>query len=53
MQTSWEPLCDETKRDDSVELFPHHVLGKGDESSWSEDDKSTYETGLSKAEHGN
>ena len=29
------------------------VLGKGDESSWSEDDKSTYETGLSKAEHGN
>ena len=29
------------------------VLGKGDESSWSEDDKLTYETGLSKAEHGN
>ena len=29
------------------------VLGKGDESSWSEDDKATYETGLSKAEHGN
>ena len=28
------------------------VLGKGDESSWSEDDKLTYETGLSKAEHG-
>ena len=28
------------------------VLGNGDESSWSEDDKSTYETGLSKAEHG-
>ncbi|SVC36317.1 uncharacterized protein METZ01_LOCUS289171, partial [marine metagenome] len=29
------------------------VLGKGDESSWSEDDKLIYETGLSKAEHGN
>ena len=29
------------------------VLGKGDESSWSEDDKATYEIGLSKAEHGN
>ena len=28
------------------------VLGKGDESSWSEDDKLTYEIGLSKAEHG-
>ena len=29
------------------------VLGKGDESSWSKDDKLIYETGLSKAEHGN
>ena len=28
------------------------VLGKGDESSWSDEDKSTYETGLTKAEHG-
>ena len=27
------------------------VLGKGDESSWSKDDKLTYEIGLSKAEH--
>ena len=28
------------------------VLGKGDESNWSDEDKATYETGLSKAEHG-
>ena len=28
------------------------VLGKGDESSWSDEDKSTYEIGLTKAEHG-
>ena len=28
------------------------VLGKGDESNWSEEDKSTYEIGLTKAEHG-
>ncbi len=28
------------------------VLGKGDESIWSEEDKSTYEIGLTKAEHG-
>ncbi len=28
------------------------VLGKGDESSWSDEEKSTYETGLTKAEHG-
>ena len=28
------------------------VLAKGDESNWSEEDKSTYEIGLTKAEHG-
>ena len=28
------------------------VLGKGDESSWSDEDKSTYEAGLTKADHG-
>ena len=28
------------------------VLAKGDESNWSEKDKSTYEIGLTKAEHG-
>ena len=28
------------------------VLNKGDESSWSEEDRATYELGLSKAEHG-
>jgi len=28
------------------------VLGKGDESTWSDEDKSTYESGLNKAEHG-
>ncbi|MDP6852868.1 MAG: sodium/proton-translocating pyrophosphatase, partial [Candidatus Marinimicrobia bacterium] len=28
------------------------VLGKGDESSWTDEDKSTYEAGLAKAEHG-
>jgi len=28
------------------------VLGKGDESSWSDEDKSIYETGLTKADHG-
>ena len=28
------------------------VLGKGDESSWSEEDRSVYELGLTKAEHG-
>ncbi|HJM84869.1 MAG TPA: sodium-translocating pyrophosphatase [Candidatus Marinimicrobia bacterium] len=27
------------------------VLGKGDESSWSDEDKSTYEAGLMKADH--
>jgi K(+)-stimulated pyrophosphate-energized sodium pump len=27
------------------------VLGKGDESSWSDEDKSIYETGLMKADH--
>ena len=27
------------------------VLGKGDESSWSDEDKSTYEAGLTKADH--
>ena len=27
------------------------VLGKGDESSWSEEDRSTYELGLTKVEH--
>lgn len=29
-----------------------NVLNKGDESSWSEEDRATYELGLSKAEHG-
>ena len=29
-----------------------NVLNKGDESSWSEEDRATYETGLTKAEHG-
>ena len=28
------------------------VLGKGDESSWSDEDKSIYEAGLTKADHG-
>tara|TARA_B100000315_G_scaffold227493_1_gene235468 strand:+ start:714 stop:2822 length:2109 start_codon:yes stop_codon:yes gene_type:complete len=28
------------------------VLGKGDESSWSDEEKTIYETGLTKAEHG-
>ncbi|MBT3502146.1 MAG: sodium-translocating pyrophosphatase [Candidatus Marinimicrobia bacterium] len=28
------------------------VLGKGDESTWTEDEKSIYELGLTKAEHG-
>ena len=28
------------------------ILDKGDESSWSEEDKATYEAGLDKAEHG-
>ena len=28
------------------------VLGKGDESTWSDDDRKTYEIGLTKAEHG-
>ena len=28
------------------------VLGKGNESSWSEEDRSVYELGLTKAEHG-
>jgi len=28
------------------------VLGKGDASTWSDEDKSTYEAGLNKAEHG-
>ena len=28
------------------------ILAKGDESNWSEEDKSTYEIGLTKAEHG-
>jgi len=28
------------------------VLAKGDESSWSDEDKSTYEAGLTKADHG-
>jgi K(+)-stimulated pyrophosphate-energized sodium pump len=28
------------------------VLAKGDESNWSKEDKSTYEIGLTKAEHG-
>ena len=28
------------------------VLGKGDESSWSEEEKTTYEAGLTKADHG-
>jgi K(+)-stimulated pyrophosphate-energized sodium pump len=28
------------------------VLGKGDESSWTDEDKSIYETGLTKADHG-
>ena len=28
------------------------VLGKGDESSWSDEDKSVYEAGLTKADHG-
>ena len=28
------------------------ILKKGDESSWSDEDKSTYEAGLNKAEHG-
>jgi len=28
------------------------ILGKGDESSWSKEDKAIYETGLAKAEHG-
>jgi len=29
-----------------------NVLNKGDESSWSEDDRAAYELGLTKAEHG-
>ena len=29
-----------------------NVLNKGDESSWSEEDRAVYETGLTKAEHG-
>jgi len=29
-----------------------NVLNKGDEFSWSEDDRATYELGLTKAEHG-
>jgi len=29
-----------------------NVLNKGDESSWSEEDRVAYETGLTKAEHG-
>ena len=29
-----------------------NVLNKGDESSWSEEDRAAYETGLTKAEHG-
>tara|TARA_Y100000588_G_C14267212_1_gene930489 strand:+ start:1897 stop:4014 length:2118 start_codon:yes stop_codon:yes gene_type:complete len=28
------------------------IMNKGDESSWSDKDKKTYETGLNKAEHG-
>ncbi len=28
------------------------ILGKGDESSWSDEDKATYEAGLDKAEYG-
>jgi len=28
------------------------ILGKGDESSWSAEDKATYEAGLDKADHG-
>jgi len=28
------------------------ILGKGDEGTWSDEDKSTYEVGLNKAEHG-
>ncbi len=29
-----------------------NVLNKGDESTWSEEDRAVYETGLTKAEHG-
>ena len=28
------------------------VLGKGDESSWTDEDRSVYELGLTKADHG-